>query len=319
MGGSSISSSDMKSYYDDHRSWSTTANASQIFRETKMLDEFNPAKMKLPREACDSAMSPRSRGVIFAEDVTGSMGSFLSSLIKDEFPRLIRQTYESVSFDPHIMFMGVGDACCDDAPLQATQFETDLRMLDQLQRIYLERGGGGNDFESYILPWYFAAKHTKMDCFEKRGEKGFLFTFGDEEPTPHLTSRDIEKTFGNQDYLQTRMITADECLKMASEKFYCYHIILRTSQYRWYSDTVIRKWRNLMGGHVCDLSDHEYLPELVSTIFKMYEGKTKTEAINAIENTNAKRVVEDALKWHEETVSDIHAENNNGSSDIEVL
>lgn len=321
MGGSPISSSSMSSYYEEREStWGRSTRAEQVFKETRMRDEFNPAKMKLPREACDSVLSPCSRGIIFAEDVTGSMGSFLHSLITKQFPDIIRQTYESVSFDPHIMFMGVGDVAVGDvAPLQVTQFETDLRMLEQLQKIYLEEGGGGNRYESYILPWYFAAKHTKMDCFEKRGEKGFLFTFGDEEPTPYLTEGHISRVFGEQDYLQESCITAEECLEMASEKFYCYHVILHGGQYSWNSSNIIPKWRNLMGAHVCDLSDHECLPELVSTIFRMYEGMSKTEALNRIQGEYAKRIVTDALKWHEEYVSDVVDHADSCESDIEVF
>ena len=321
MGGPAISSSEMTSYYEDKEStWGESTCAEQIFLETRMRDEFNPAKMKLPREACDSVWSPHSRGVIFAEDVTGSMGGFLHSLITKQFPQLINQTYESVSFDPHIMFMGVGDvAAGDDAPLQITQFETDLRMLDQLQKIYLEKRGGWNSYESYILPWYFAAKHTKMDCFEKRGEKGFLFTFGDEEPTPYLTEDHISRVFGEQDYLQESCITAEECLEMASEKFYCYHVILHGGQYSRNSSNIISKWRNLMGAHVCDLSDHKCLPELVSTIFRMYEGMSKTEALNRIQGEYAKIVVTDALKWHEEYVSDVPVQADTSESDIEVF
>lgn len=316
MGGSSISSSEMRSYYDSRSHVRTATSAQQVFKSSHMPDEFNPAKMKLPREACDSAASPHSRGIIYAEDVTGSMGSFLLSLIQNEFPRLIKQTYDTVSYDPHIMFMGVGDvAAGDEAPLQVTQFETDLRMLDQLQKIYLERGGGGNAFESYILPWYFAAKHTKMDCYDKRGEKGFLFTFGDEEPTPNLRDSEIKAVFGDQDMLQTRVITAKDCLEMASEKFYCYHIILRGNGYR-YCD--MSKWRTLMGSHVCDLSDHHYLPELVTTILAMYEGLTKTEALNKIEDYRARNVVENALKWHEETVEDA-SNSNQSASQFEVF
>lgn len=325
MGGPRTDATEMRSYYERKEredSWSKATRAEQVFRETHMRDEFNPAKMKLPREACDSAQSPHSRGIIYAEDVTGSMGSFLLSLIKDEFPRLITQTYESVSFDPHIMFMGVGDvAAGDEAPLQATQFETDLRMLDQLQRIWLEKRGGSNTYESYILPWYFAAKHTKMDCFEKRGEKGFLFTFGDEEPTPYLTSNQIERVFGGRDSLQGKSsISANECLEMASEKFYCYHIILHGNFYLHYNrEDAISKWRRLMGTHVCDLSDHHYLPELVTTIFKMYEGMSKTEALNMIQSAEARRVVRDALKWHEENISDVPARNTDGEVEYEVF
>ena len=300
MGGRASTAEEYRSYYRDNSHITKATNASQVFRSSGMAREFDPSQMKLPREACDSAESPRSRGIIYAEDVTGSMGRFLLSLIKDEFPRLINLTYDSVSYNPHIMFMGVGDVAAHDrAPLQVTQFEADLRMLDQLQKIYLERGGGGNCYESYILPWYFAAKHIKMDCWDKRGEKGFLFTFGDEEPTPHLTKSEISAVFGNNSSIQERMLTGQECLEMASEKFNCYHIILHGSGY---DSSVISKWKRLMGGHACDLSDHTKLPELVTTILRMHEGLTKSEAIEKIQDESARRVVERALCDHENVV-----------------
>lgn len=317
MGGSRIDSSEMRSYYQTNSHVTRARDASEVFRSSHMLDDYNPAKMKLPREACDSADSPHSRGIIYAEDVTGSMGRFLLSLIQNEFPRLIKQTYDTVSYDPHIMFMGVGDvAAGDEAPLQATQFETDLRMLDQLQKIYLEGHGGGNGSESYILPWYFAAKHVKMDCYEKRGEKGFLFTFGDDGPTPNLNNREVKRVFGENSSLETHIMGAKDCLEMASEKFFCYHIILHGGAYDNY---VVREWREIMGSHVCDLSNHEYLPELVTTILAMYEGLTKTEALNKINDSQAKRVVEDALKWHEETVIDTKVASDTADSKIEVF
>ena len=299
MGGGSIRSEDMRDYYSKSTITRAT-DAREVFHSRNMIPEFDPSKMKLPREACDSAESPLSRGIIFAEDVTGSMGRILLSLVRDQFPRLIKQTYEKVSYNPHIMFMGVGDvAAGDDAPLQVTQFETDLRMLEQLQKIWLEEGGGGNGSESYILPWYFAAKHTRMDCYEKRGQKGFLFTFGDDGPTPQLTSNHVRSVFGKQDSLDVRLLTGKDCLEMASEKFYCYHVHFG-DYYEWGID----KWRKLMGSHFCVLTDYRCMPELVTTILAMYEGLSKTEALNKIEDVRARRVVEDALKYHEETVED---------------
>lgn len=301
MGGSAINFSDMKKHYET-KSYSRATRAEQIFTSRGMYEPFNPATMKLPREACDSAESPHSRGIILAEDVTGSMGRFLLSLIKDEFPRLIKSIYSNVSYNPHIMFMGVGDVeAGDEAPLQVTQFETDLRILDQLEKIYLEKRGGSNDWESYILPWYFAANHIEMDCYNKRGEKGFLFTFGDEEPTPRLSANDIRTVFGEREQID-RSVTAVDCLEIASNKFYCYHIILHGNAYHYDGDRIVRKWENLMGSHVCELSDHIFLPELISTILKMYEGFSKTEAISCIEGSNARRVVEIALANHEENV-----------------
>lgn len=334
MGGRPIETSDMErhyrsrdyygasSYYSSGKSVDVSptkriTNASQVFKETRMRDEFNPAKIKLPREACDSAQSPHSKGIIYAEDFTGSMGCFLLSLIQKQFPKLIQMTYETVSFNPHIMFMGVGDVeQGDDAPLQVTQFETDLRMLEQLEKLWLEKGGGSNPYESYILPWYFAGKYCKMDCFDKRGEKGFLFTFGDEEPTPDLTADELRTVFGNRDDLDRRKVTATDCLEMASEKFNCYHIILRGSNYDRY---VVSKWKNLMDGHACDLSDYECLPELVCTILKMYEGLSKTEAINSIEGYYTRRVVTEALCDHEENVVDEKVETNGDGNGLEIF
>ena len=315
--GGRVSHSDMKSFYAS-RSIDRVSSANQIFTETSMHNLFDPSQMKLPREACDSATSPNSRGIIFAEDDTGSMSRFLLSLVKDEFPRLTNLIYNSVNFDPHIMFMGIGDVAAHDAaPLQVTQFEADIRILEQLEKIYLEEGGGGNHYESYILPWYFAGKFIKMDCVDKRGEKGFLFTFGDECPTPHLTDREIHSVFGKNDPHPVRLVTASDCLEMASEKFHCYHIILHGNYYSHYPERTVSEWRRLMKGHACDLSDHKYMPELVTTIIKMHEGLSKTEAIGLIQGERAQKVVRDALRYHEENVStDSSAKKNDHPIDV---
>lgn len=316
MGGSSINYSDLEKHYKT-KGYDKVRRAEQVFTSYGMYEPFNPATMKLPREACDSAESPRSRGIIFAEDVTGSMGRFLLSLIQNEFPRLIKSIYANVPYNPHIMFMGVGDVeVGDSAPLQVTQFETDLRMLEQLEKIYLEKGGGSNAWESYILPWYFAGKHIEMDCFNKRREKGFLFTFGDEHPTPSLSASHIRTVFGSREQIN-RSVSAYDCLEMASEKFYCYHIVLHGSRYGYDGRDIVNNWRKLMGSHVCDLGEHECLPELVSTILKMYEGVSKTDAIASINDTHARIVVAKALLEHEEYVeASCVAE---GTSNIEVF
>ena len=64
----------------------------------------------------------------------------------------------------------------------------------------------------------------------------------------------------------------------------------------------LSKWRTILGGHAIDLKDHHCLTELVITILKMYEGKSKTEAISEISSVHARNIVERALKEHEEYV-----------------
>ena len=70
---------------------------------------------------------------------------------------LLRKGYAA---HPQIMFGAIGDATCDRAPLQVGQFESDNRMDDDLSRILLEGGGGGQKTESYELALYFMARHT---------------------------------------------------------------------------------------------------------------------------------------------------------------
>ena len=70
------------------------------------------------------------------------------------------------------MFAAVGDATCDRVPLQVGQFESDNRMDQNLEHMILEGGGGGQKTESYELMLYVAARHTAIDCWDKRRPQG---------------------------------------------------------------------------------------------------------------------------------------------------
>ena len=100
--------------------------------------------------------------------------------------------------DPQLMFGAIGDATCDRAPLQVGQFESDNRMDGDLERILLEGGGGGQKTESYELAMYFMARHTGIDCFEKRGKRGYLFIIGDEMPYPAVKPREVSAWIGDE-------------------------------------------------------------------------------------------------------------------------
>ena len=122
-------------------------------------------------------------------DVTGSMRT-VPRVLQTKLPQLLglllRKGYAS---DPQIMFGAIGDATCDRVPLQVGQFESDNRMDDDLGRIVLEGGGGGQMTESYELAMYFMARHTVTDCCEKRGRRGYLFIIGDELAYPQVKAR----------------------------------------------------------------------------------------------------------------------------------
>src|SRR6185369_14338805 len=125
--------------------------------------------------------------------VTGSKGSVPRSL-QAKLPQLLglllRKAYVR---HPQILFGAIGDATCDRAPLQVGQFESDNRLDDDLSRILLEGGGGGQQTESYELAMYFMARHTTIDCFDKRGKRGYLFIIGDEMAYGQVKGGEVHK------------------------------------------------------------------------------------------------------------------------------
>lgn len=200
----------------------------EIFRSTKLDPMLDPKGVI--RECCDCDEHPNVVPVILALDVTGSMGDAAVEVAK-KLNVVMTELYKEVA-DVQIMAMGIGDMACDNVPCQATQFESDIRIADQMERIYFEFGGGGNGYESYTLPWYFALKHTKIDAIDKRGKKGIIITMGDEPLNPYLPVRgwraSFESVFGDR---PEKDIDTKELYNKVKDKFECYHIHVEEGNY----------------------------------------------------------------------------------------
>lgn len=259
---------------DDWTSYSSTTKAKttdKIFTSKSLKDSLNPYGVSI-RESRDSDINPQSNAIIVGLDVTGSMGMIADALAREGLGVMVEEILKRKPVsDPHIMCMGIGDAYHDSAPLQVTQFEADITIAKQLEEIWLEKGGGGNHFESYNLPWYFAAMHTSIDCFEKRNKKGYLFTIGDEEAPEKVLRGQIEKIFGDtvqQDY------TTEQLLNMVSKMYHVYHIVVEEGSHaRYYLPKVMESWTALLGQRVLRLSDHKKLAEVVVSAIEVNEGK----------------------------------------------
>lgn len=270
MGSGRWSDSDWASYSTTHVKSARTVD--DIYKSRGLATELDPSGVKI-RESCDSEDNPNSNAIIVALDVTGSMGMVLDTVAREGLSTLATEIYDRKPItDPHIMFMGIGDCHAHDrAPLQITQFEADIRIAEQLTKLYLERGGGGNDYESYALAWYFAAMHTRIDCFEKRQKKGYLFTIGDEEPTPYLSAADIERVLGYKPQ-QDRFSTQD-LYTMASRYYNVYHLMVEEgSHFRTDPDGVVRAWTDVLGQNAIRLADHTKVAEVIVSIIQVAEG-----------------------------------------------
>ena len=141
------------------------------------------------RESRDNDEHPNSTPIAIGVDVTGSMGYLSEEIVKNSLNELMKKLYASnVIPDPQLMFAAIGDALADEAPLQVTQFESDIRIAEQLLELWLEAGGGDGP-EDYSLFWYFLANHTDTDSMKKRNEKGFALRSAMLQIIPSLPDR----------------------------------------------------------------------------------------------------------------------------------
>lgn len=237
-------------------------SASEIFTQNakRMAHEsMNPKGISF-RESRDSAVHPNSVPIILGLDVTGSMGHIPHELIKEGLPKLMGGIIQGGVPDPALLFLGIGDHECDGYPLQVGQFESGDEELDMwLTRTYIESGGGGNAGESYLLAWYFAAFHTRTDAFEKRNQKGLLFTVGDEPCLKTLPASAIREIMGTGQ----QTFTHNELLKEAQKKYEVFHISVLHSDGAMRAD---KGWKDLLGQNCLSIEDYRGVPNVIKEI-----------------------------------------------------
>lgn len=274
--------------YKKKRGYSKSATVRDMYRAVTVKPELEPRGVSF-REACDSTEHPKSTPIILALDVTGSMGCVLEVIAK-KLNTLITEIYHRKPVtDPQVMIMAFGDVECDRHPLQVSQFESDIRIAEQLNDIYFERGGGGNAGESYTFPWYFASRHTKLDCYDKRNKKGFLFTIGDEPYLENLSKEAIYKFLGDE---IEGDLGAEVLLQEVSRQYEVYHLMIEEGAGMRNYPNVIDVWTGLMGQRAMRISDCQKIPEIIVSILEVAGGKEAKKVINSWDSQTALAVQE---------------------------
>lgn len=283
MGSGSYSGSDFSKYAKKSGYDSKTTESIYASRLRSSVD---PLKFDI-RESRDSEEHPNSIAIIIALDVTGSMGSVLDSMIRGGLNTLMEEIYNrSTITDPQVMFMGIGDVECDNAPIQATQFESDIRIVQQMEDICFEKGGGGNSYESYSAAWYFAAHKTSIDCFEKRGQKGFLFTIGDELPTGILKASDISRFIGDSPQLD---YSSEDLYKIVCDMYTPYHLIIEAGNYCQHVgfEKVRSEWASIMGQNAIRVNNISNIGEIITSLIEVSCGKDVSEVVGSWSGSTA--------------------------------
>jgi len=208
-------------------------------------------------------------------DVTGSMQN-VPRILQANLPKLmgllIRKGYLE---HPQILVGGIGDATCDTAPLQVGQFESGIEIEEDLGKLFLEGGGGGQTTESYELAMYFMARHTALDCLEKRGQRGYLFIIGDEMPYSKVKRKEVAARIGGG--LQADL-PIEQMLEELQQKYEVYFVLPKLTQH-WNNPAVYGRWVELLGQNVLRLEEPAAICELIASTIGLAEGKADWERL----------------------------------------
>ena len=237
----SLNARDAKGNYKTSRGQIFEQN---LKRETH--ESMLPSKAII-RESRDSDIHPNTVPIIIGLDITGSMQDIPENLIREGSPKLISALMKRGVAHPAIMFMAVGDSRCDrGGTFQVGQFESGDKEMDMwLERMWLRGGGGGNGSESYVWAYHFAKNHVVTDAWEKRREKGFIFTIGDDHCQSSLTDSELNEVM--KDNIKGEASSSENLVKSLHNQWNIYHIDLDTRDSNKMSRSTIETWKNLLG------------------------------------------------------------------------
>lgn len=237
---------------------------------------------KPPRESRDSAEHPNSLSIVFALDVSTSMGAIPKSLAAKTLPTFMEATMAFVP-SPQILFMAFGDARYwrgSWLTLQVGQFESEAALMDRwLAATFIPEGDSPFVIppayigESYDLAMYYAARHTAMDCLQKRGKRGYFFMTGDEPPFAQVDAEHVRAVIDPQAQTSMPLHALVAELERSFEPFFLIPDPARAAR-----DDCARVYRRLFHERCIVLEDADDTAVVAATLIGIGERALTTRA-----------------------------------------
>lgn len=264
MGYGSYTASDWQKLKTS-RKLTNTQSVTEVFKEKICNPKFDPRYIGT-RECFDSEDHPNTTPIVVGLDVTGSMGYLAVEIATKALNELIMKLYSTGSVtDPALMCAAYGDYW-DEYPLQVTQFESDIRIAEQLLEIYFENGGRGMVMPTLL--WHFLSQHTNIDAVRKRGEKGFVFTIGDKAMIREDRINDtVKRVIGDDIGSATR----DMILQEVEKKFHVFHILIdgdENAQFMEGRKMIIKR------------NQIDCIPEIIISTIRLQKGMNMSEILS---------------------------------------
>lgn len=263
MGYGSYSASDW-SRLKSSRNLSDTQSVDEIFQRRACNPKFDP-KFIGTRECFDSEDHPNTTPIVVGLDVTASMGYLAVEVATKALNQLIMKLYSTAAVeDPALMCAAYGDFG-DFSPLQVTQFESDIRIAEQLLELYFESHGCGEVVPTCL--WEFLSRHTNIDAINKRSKKGFLFTIGD---NANIRKDQIEETVKRVIGDDVPGANRESLLEEVQKKFHVFHIMIGGDGNK---DILIGKKM------VISENEIENIPEIIISAIQLQLGKSLKDVL----------------------------------------
>ncbi len=272
MGYGSYSAADW-SKLKASRQLSNDKSVEEVFKRRSINPKFDP-KYIGTRECFDSADHPNTTPIVVGLDVTGSMGYLAVEVATKALNELIMKLYSTGAVeDPALMCAAYGDYK-DDSPLQVTQFESDIRIAEQLLDIYFENGGSGQVVPTCL--WEFLSRHTNIDAVNKRKQKGFLFTIGDNAV---IRKDEIATTMNRVIGDDVNFASRESLLAEVQKKFNVFHIMIDGN-----SDSNA----DILVGNkmVISRSDIDCIPQIIISAIQLQNGMALDKVLNQWDEIN---------------------------------
>lgn len=235
------------------KAFARAATATATGKYGDIAEILDPRKMKNGmRESCYAAGFDDLLSIVAALDCTGSMSQVPFEIQKELSKALETIIEQGITDHPNMMFMAFDDEhFVKNAAFQMSQFEIEPdKLVESCNEMIIPGQGGGNNGEGYHLVFYAAANHTKLETYEKHGQKGFLFLicdeqpyYNDQDPHAHGTTPEIaESVFGDRIEKEVTML---ESLKKTCEK---YHVFIIRPQHTSHGTDhkITTKWQKLL-------------------------------------------------------------------------
>jgi hypothetical protein len=146
---------------------------------------------------------------------------------------------ENIKDSFEISFAAVGDANCDKAPLQVTDFAKERELDLNINSLFPEGGGGGQECETYeLLAYYYAYKCEMPESIESL--KPIFVLICDESYYARAEREQVKKLIGDDPECSKE---SKDVFKDLREKFDVF-VLRRT--YTGCDDWMMRNWRDVL-------------------------------------------------------------------------